>query len=136
MPFNQSTPILSSHTGEKLPPTVHPVQEKDVKDLYHQDNCLQGTGESYTGTLSVTFGGHTCLDWNLPKVKALSVGKGFNSEVILLKNYCRNPDGDMEGPWCYVNQAENITIDYCDLELCGEFSPQNNIFSKVFVAIL
>ncbi|KAG7315305.1 hypothetical protein KOW79_021393 [Hemibagrus wyckioides] len=104
--------------GEKLPPTVHPVQEKEVKDRYHQDNCIQGTGESYTGTLSVTLGGHTCLDWNLPKVKALSVGKGFNSEVILLKNYCRNPDGDMEGPWCYVKKAENITIDYCDLELC------------------
>ncbi|XP_026988834.1 prothrombin [Tachysurus fulvidraco] len=102
--------------GEKIPTPVLPVQVKEVKD--RQDNCLQGIGESYTGTLAVTLHGHTCLDWNLPKVKALSVGKGFKPEVILLKNYCRNPDGDMEGPWCYVKQAENITIGYCDLVLC------------------
>lgn len=116
--------MFSLHTGETLPPTVRPVQVKGVAERYHQTNCLQGTGESYTGTLSVTLHGHTCLDWNLPKAKALSVGKDFNPEVTLLKNYCRNPDGDLEGPWCYVKELENITIDYCDLELCGEFNPK------------
>ncbi|KAK3528122.1 hypothetical protein QTP86_023845 [Hemibagrus guttatus] len=112
-PTVRTEKCLVAKCGEELPPTVLPARDK-----YHQDNCLQDTGENYSGTLSVTMHGHTCLDWNLPKVKALSVGKGFNPKVILLKNYCRNPDGDMEGPWCYVKQAENITIDYCDLELC------------------
>lgn len=104
--------------GEKLPPTVIPVLVKDVATRYQQTNCLPGNAESYTGTLSVSLHGHTCLDWNLPIVKALFVGKDFNPEVTLSKNYCRNPDGDLEGPWCYVKKAGNITIDYCDLELC------------------
>ncbi|XP_060767229.1 prothrombin isoform X2 [Neoarius graeffei] len=101
--------------GETSPP---PVQVKNVSERYSQTNCLQGNGDSYNGTLSVTLHGHTCLDWNLPKTKALSVRKDFNPEVTLLKNYCRNPDGDLEGPWCFVKDAENLTIDYCNLELC------------------
>lgn len=113
--------LFSLATGEKLPPTVLPVQVKNVDERYNQANCLQGNGTSYTGTLSVTLHGHTCLEWNLPKVKALSVGKGFDPKVLLVKNYCRNPDGDLEGPWCYVKQGANITMDYCDLELCGKF---------------
>lgn len=113
--------MFSLHTGETSPP---PVQVKNVSERYSQTNCLQGNGDSYNGTLSVTLHGHTCLDWNLPKTKALSVRKDFNPEVTLLKNYCRNPDGDLEGPWCFVKDAENLTIDYCNLELCGEFSPK------------
>ncbi|XP_062845539.1 prothrombin [Trichomycterus rosablanca] len=104
--------------GEKMP-SVPTVPAKSVEETYHKTDCLHDDGESYTGTLSVTLGGHTCLDWNLPKVKALSVGKDFKPEVNLLKNYCRNPDGDLEGPWCYVRGLSgNITFDYCDLELC------------------
>lgn len=118
--------MFSAPTGEMLPPIVHTVQVKDVTQRYHQASCLEGNGKNYTGTLSVTMHGHECLNWNLPKVKAVSVGKGYDPEVTLLKNYCRNPDGDLEGPWCYVKEASNITIDYCDLELCGEFNPEIN----------
>lgn len=33
---------------------------------------------------------------------------------------CRNPDGDPGGPWCYVENEGNSTIekDYCDIPLC------------------
>ncbi|TSQ58056.1 Prothrombin [Bagarius yarrelli] len=114
---DKTTAFWDTYLGEKLPPTVSPAQEK-VNERYLQTSCLQGNGESYTGTFSVTLHGHTCLPWNLPKVKALSVGKGFSPEVMLVKNHCRNPDGDLEGPWCFVKESGNITIDYCDLELC------------------
>ncbi|KAJ8248912.1 hypothetical protein GJAV_G00229120 [Gymnothorax javanicus] len=50
---------------------------------------------------------------------ALSAGKEFLPEVQLVENHCRNPDGDLEGPWCFVEKP-NITMDYCDLELCDE----------------
>lgn len=81
--------------------------------------CLPNYGVDYTGDMSVTLAGHTCLLWSSPEVKALSRDKDFMPEVILLGNKCRNPDNDLEGPWCYVNIAGNVTIDYCDLELCG-----------------
>ncbi|KAL6461747.1 hypothetical protein MHYP_G00298920 [Metynnis hypsauchen] len=100
--------------------TLHPVPTVPVKQcVICKTECLAGSGETYTGDLSVTLHGHTCLEWSLPKVKELSVGKDFKPEVQLLKNHCRNPDGDLEGPWCYVmSAAGNITMDYCNLELC------------------
>lgn len=66
-------------------------------------------------------GGHACLQWSSPEAKALSKNKEFIPEVSLLGNKCRNPDKDPEGPWCYVKPLENVTIDYCDLELCGKY---------------
>ncbi|XP_013882522.1 prothrombin [Austrofundulus limnaeus] len=82
--------------------------------------CVSNYGVDYTGDLSVTMGRHTCLLWSSPEAKALSQDKDFMPEVTLLGNKCRNPDNDPEGPWCYVNIAGNVTIDYCDLELCED----------------
>ncbi|XP_052007703.1 prothrombin [Xyrauchen texanus] len=104
--------------GETVVPPPQPPTLKH-EEHYGKSNCLLGNGETYTGVLSVTLGGHTCLQWSAAEVQALTKGKEFLSEVQLVKNHCRNPDGDMEGPWCYVKEAGgNITIDYCDLELC------------------
>lgn len=64
-------------------------------------------------------GGHTCLQWSSKEAKALSKNKDFSLEVSLPGNKCRNPDKDPEGPWCYVMVSGNVTIDYCDLPLCG-----------------
>ncbi|XP_007244969.4 prothrombin [Astyanax mexicanus] len=104
--------------GETLQP-VPTVKVGTIEERYAKTKCIAGNGETYTGDLSVTLGGHTCLEWNLPKVKALSVGKEFKPDIQLVKNHCRNPDGDLEGPWCYVKSAAGtITVDYCNLELC------------------
>lgn len=32
-------------------------------------------------------------------------------------NYCRNPDKDKHGPWCYTNNSA-ITWDYCHVKPC------------------
>ncbi|KAK5621309.1 hypothetical protein CRENBAI_009918 [Crenichthys baileyi] len=82
--------------------------------------CLPSNGIDYTGDLSVTVGGHTCLQWASREAAALSRGKVFIPEVVLEGNKCRNPDDDPEGPWCYVDISGNITIDYCDLEPCED----------------
>lgn len=82
--------------------------------------CLPHNGLDYSGDLNVTMGGHVCLPWSSPVVQTLSKNKEFIPEITLTANKCRNPDNDPEGPWCYVADAGNVTIDYCDLELCGE----------------
>lgn len=82
--------------------------------------CLPKHGIDYVGDLDVTIGGHTCLQWSLPEVKALSLDKDFIPEVSLQGNKCRNPDNDPEGPWCYVDISGNLTIDLCDLEICED----------------
>lgn len=36
----------------------------------------------------------------------------------LEKNYCRNPDRDKHGPWCYTNPNNRLVWDYCKLKRC------------------
>ncbi|KAJ0009558.1 hypothetical protein NQD34_001260 [Periophthalmus magnuspinnatus] len=83
-------------------------------------DCLLNQGVDYTGDLSVTLGGHSCLSWVNPVVQSLSADKEFLPEVKLPQNHCRNPDQDSEGPWCFVEVNGNVTVDYCDLQLCED----------------
>ncbi|KAF6734885.1 Prothrombin [Oryzias melastigma] len=113
-PAVQKETCLVPKCGENfVPATVAPEVVKSTV-------CLTNYGVDYTGDLSVTWGGHTCLQWSLPQVKALSKDKEFIPEIQLIGNKCRNPDNDPEGPWCYVEISGNITVDYCDLELCDD----------------
>ncbi|XP_020482037.1 prothrombin [Labrus bergylta] len=101
--------------GENFVPAT--VVPKTIKTT---GPCIPHNGIDYTGNLAVTLGGHTCLQWSSPVVTALSRDKEFIPEVTLTGNKCRNPDNDLEGPWCYVEVLGNITIDYCDLNLCDD----------------
>lgn len=40
------------------------------------------------------------------------------SHVGLEMNYCRNPDRDKHGPWCYTNPNNRLVWDYCKLKHC------------------
>ncbi|XP_068612481.1 prothrombin [Brachionichthys hirsutus] len=96
-----------------VPPTFAPEPVKSAE-------CLPSYGIDYAGDLAVTVSGHACLQWSAPEALALSKDKEFIPEVSLPGNKCRNPDNDPEGPWCYVAVSGNVTVDYCDLELCDE----------------
>ncbi|XP_056444820.1 prothrombin [Gadus chalcogrammus] len=82
--------------------------------------CLTNQGLDYSGDVSVSLGGHACLDWASPRARARSVKMQFIPEVRLPGNKCRNPDDDPEGPWCFVEVYGNVSVDYCDLQLCDE----------------
>jgi len=97
-----------------VPSTPPPIRQSPVRD------CLTNHGVDYEGDLSVTLGGHACLAWASPAATSHARGKGFDPEVRLLGNRCRNPDDDPEGPWCFVEVNGNVTLDYCDLDLCDE----------------
>ena len=36
-----------------------------------------------------------------------------------LENYCRNPDDDAYGPWCFVD-IDTGEMEYCDIPKCGQ----------------
>uniref|UniRef100_A0A8D0G9D0 Prothrombin n=1 Tax=Sphenodon punctatus TaxID=8508 RepID=A0A8D0G9D0_SPHPU len=86
-------------------------------DERKQQHCEMDNGLHYTGTLSTTLSGAMCLPWASEKARELSQGKSFLPEVKLVENYCRNPDDDDEGVWCFVNHPNN-TFEYCDLHYC------------------
>lgn len=75
-------------------------------------DCYQGRGEDYNGTMSTASTNQPCLVWNMTSNGGWS------------HNYCRNPNGTMEGPWCYVNAS---TPERChlDLHMCDEIGSGN-----------
>lgn len=85
-----------------------------------QEPCVPEKGLLYKGTLSITHSGAQCLPWSSDIARQISHGKNFLPNVNLVENYCRNPDNDEEGVWCYVNHP-NMTHDYCDLNYCESF---------------
>ena len=40
-------------------------------------------------------------------------------DTCLFFQYCRNPDGDVNGPWCYTTNPRKL-FDYCDIPQCGK----------------
>uniref|UniRef100_W5MF31 Prothrombin n=1 Tax=Lepisosteus oculatus TaxID=7918 RepID=W5MF31_LEPOC len=99
------------------PPRPTPVPGKKV--VYDKRECLKDAGIDYNGNISTTVTHHPCLSWSSPTARDLRHGKDFLPEVQLEKNYCRNPDGDLEGPWCFVDKPR-IAFEYCDIPLCDE----------------
>ncbi|KAM4723218.1 prothrombin [Rhinophrynus dorsalis] len=99
-------------------PIVLVVDQSTKKDVA----CEPDLGMGYEGNLAVTISGLPCLPWNSPKVQEYN-RKDFIPEVKLKENYCRNPDQDGEGVWCYVSHP-NKTYEYCPLTYCD--SPIDN----------
>ena len=55
-------------------------------------------GSEYRGDKSTTKSGRKCAFWK-HRMTNLDPSIGESAE-----NFCRNPDGDIGGPWCYVDQ--------------------------------
>lgn len=85
-----------------------------------QEDCVPERGQHYQGRLAVTSQGAPCLPWASEQARSLSKGKGFSPEVKLEENFCRNPNKDEEGAWCFV-AGQNEDFQYCDLNYCGKW---------------
>ena len=67
--------------------------------------------DSYNGNLRETISGETCQNWNAKAPHRPKHGTTMNH------NYCRNPDNDPNGPWCYTTDP-NVRFAYCDIPRC------------------
>uniref|UniRef100_A0A3B3T3H8 Plasminogen n=1 Tax=Paramormyrops kingsleyae TaxID=1676925 RepID=A0A3B3T3H8_9TELE len=81
--------------------------------------CKNGIGSDYRGTISKTLSGKTCQKWesNYPQKPNITPTTHPNSNLEY--NFCRNPDGDSNGPWCYTTDPEK-RWEHCNIQDCSE----------------
>ena len=72
-------------------------------------------GRLYTGHTTVTVTGKTCVSWTAQDAYE-NFTDGNRWEV---ENYCRNPDSDYSGLWCYTENNGHGRED-CYVPTCGQ----------------
>jgi len=71
-------------------------------------------GADYEGTVSKTVSGKSCQMWNEQTPHT-------HDQPAVAHNYCRNPDGEPNGVWCYTSDP-NTRWEYCSqIKDCAGF---------------
>merc|ERR1719478_1721575 len=75
-------------------------------------------GESYKGLATSTASGRTCQVW--VKTKPHKVGiEPSNDNGLGNHNYCRNPDGSEDKPWCFtMDPSPEHKKETCSVKVC------------------
>uniref|UniRef100_A0A8C7IPP7 Macrophage stimulating 1 n=1 Tax=Oncorhynchus kisutch TaxID=8019 RepID=A0A8C7IPP7_ONCKI len=92
---------------------------KRCADDIEAEDCYHENGKNYRGVVRKTRKGVTCQKWsvNMPH-KTNQFHHRTHPEGNLTENYCRNPDGDQHGPWCYTTDPKT-EFDYCAIKQCA-----------------
>ncbi|GCC37580.1 hypothetical protein chiPu_0016084 [Chiloscyllium punctatum] len=98
--------------GEELPPL-------STKPPVSVGSCVPNQGVHYRGTQNVTRHGKQCQAWNSQHPHKHNFTKEEMISANLEENYCRNPDEDEDGAWCFTTDPE-VEIDYCNLNYCDD----------------
>uniref|UniRef100_A0A2K6GMV5 Plasminogen n=1 Tax=Propithecus coquereli TaxID=379532 RepID=A0A2K6GMV5_PROCO len=101
--------VAASPTLSQVP-SVEPPSEQE---------CIVGNGRNYRGKIATTITGTPCQGWAAQEPHRHTIfTPETNPRANLEKNYCRNPDGDDNGPWCYTTNPRKL-FDYCDIPQCA-----------------
>ena len=84
-----------------------------ISNETHPADCYN-EGEPYNGRLSLTDNFIPCLSWTAQYVKD---NFEFDDPLLGDHNYCRNPDDDSNGPWCFASNTNQRA--YCNVQKCG-----------------
>uniref|UniRef100_A0A7E4VYI8 receptor protein-tyrosine kinase n=1 Tax=Panagrellus redivivus TaxID=6233 RepID=A0A7E4VYI8_PANRE len=105
---------LSENAGRCLR-VLEPVQPPPAIQPNAGDQwCFNNVGNDYTGPVSQAVNGRRCLPWSQSTDANYNT---YNYPVLNgARNYCRNPSGDMSGPWCYT--APHAERELCDIPRC------------------
>uniref|UniRef100_A0A3Q3XDI1 Plasminogen n=1 Tax=Mola mola TaxID=94237 RepID=A0A3Q3XDI1_MOLML len=109
-----TNPQVPSPTSASKPQTPTTSDETPT-----ETDCKIGTGKTYRGPTSFTILGVTCQAWSAQSPhKHNSFTPETHPSDDLEGNSCRNPDNDVNGPWCYTTDR-NKKWDYCQIPDCA-----------------
>ncbi|XP_033737397.1 sushi, von Willebrand factor type A, EGF and pentraxin domain-containing protein 1-like [Pecten maximus] len=85
---------------------------QDLPECVAKECKLKRNGRDYTGHMNVTSSGRVCQRWasQFPHIH------GYH-KLADQANYCRNPNHNIVGPWCYTTDPE-LQWEVCDVPLC------------------
>ncbi|CAH1786990.1 unnamed protein product, partial [Owenia fusiformis] len=114
--------------GEPLGPwcyTTNPGTRWQYCDVDFCECKSTKKGKEYEGTIAVTNSGKVCQAWSAqsPHKHGNTDASKFPDETLTdASNYCRNPDGEPNGPWCYTTN-ERTRWEYCSMPFCDDYQP-------------
>uniref|UniRef100_A0AAQ5ZJF3 Plasminogen n=1 Tax=Amphiprion ocellaris TaxID=80972 RepID=A0AAQ5ZJF3_AMPOC len=81
--------------------------------------CVNGIGTDYRGTKAKTKSEKVCQRWQAKYPHRPNITPQTHPQADLESNFCRNPDGDSGGPWCYTTDS-NTRWEHCNVTSCTE----------------
>ncbi|XP_066104612.1 plasminogen [Saccopteryx bilineata] len=104
----------SPETVTHAPPEAQVINAESPAEA----DCMFGNGKAYRGKRATTASGTPCQGWAAQEPHKHGIfTPQTNPRAGLERNYCRNPDGDPNGPWCYTMDPKKL-FDYCDVPQC------------------
>ena len=127
------TPTTQSETTETLFTVGGPTARRHMRNRFGNRRrkrprkgesdkavtCLKENGVDYRGAKSYASNGATCKHWSSLNSRSRFHPRRHPSKG-LDANYCRNPDGDLAGPWCYVQIWPRKRYLHCNIEQCDQ----------------
>ncbi|MEQ2159846.1 hypothetical protein GOODEAATRI_027458, partial [Goodea atripinnis] len=99
------------------------IVRKQSSALYEKNKylleCMNGIGADYRGTKDRTKTGTLCQRWDVKSPHRPNFTPQTHPLYDLDSNFCRNPDLDSQGPWCYTTDPDN-RWDHCNVPSCTE----------------
>ncbi|XP_067839673.1 muscle, skeletal receptor tyrosine-protein kinase [Heptranchias perlo] len=89
----------------------------DMKKGLITKMCYSDNGRFYQGSVNVTASGIPCQKWSEQVPHFHRRLPELFPELTNSNNYCRNPGGESERPWCYTMDRA-IRWEFCNVPLC------------------